>query len=77
MRFPNGARPGQVLASFPDYVYKRPYVWIDTPDRDRLTGSDVHGAVQYRPITRYDVVGGYLNPDGLATIAESPKEERS
>jgi heme-degrading monooxygenase HmoA len=39
--------------------------WISTPDRDRLTASDVHQAVDYRPITRYDVAGGYLNIDGL------------
>jgi len=39
--------------------------WIATPDRDRLTASDVHGAVDYRPITRYDLAGGYLNIDGL------------
>jgi heme-degrading monooxygenase HmoA len=39
--------------------------WIGTPDRDRLTASDVHHAVDYRPITRYDVEGGYLNIDGL------------
>ena len=39
--------------------------WIATPDRDRLTASDVHEAVDYRPIRRYDVVGGYLNIDGL------------
>ena len=39
--------------------------WIATPDRDRLTASDVHQAVDYRPITRYDVAGGYLNIDGL------------
>jgi heme-degrading monooxygenase HmoA len=39
--------------------------WIATPERDRLTASDVHQAVDYRPITRYDVVGGYLNMDGL------------
>jgi len=38
--------------------------WIATPDRDRLTDSDVHASVQYGPITRYDVVGGYLNRDG-------------
>jgi hypothetical protein len=24
--------------------------------------------------TRYDVVGGYLNLDGLSAVAESPKE---
>ena len=39
--------------------------WIATPDRDRLTTSDVHRAVDYQPITRYDVAGGYLNIDGL------------
>ena len=39
--------------------------WIATPDRDRLTASDVHGAVDYRPITRYDLAGGYLNIEGL------------
>ncbi len=49
--------------------------WIDTPDRDRLTDSDVHTSVQYRPITRYDVVGGYLNRDGLSAAADAPKEE--
>jgi heme-degrading monooxygenase HmoA len=39
--------------------------WIATPDRDRLTASDVHAAVDYQPITRYDLAGGYLNIDGL------------
>lgn len=39
--------------------------WIATPDRDRLTASDTHRAVEYHPITRYEVVGGYLNIDGL------------
>lgn len=39
--------------------------WIKTPDRDRLTGSDVHRSVGYRPITRYDVVGGYVDMEGL------------
>ena len=33
--------------------------WIATPERDALTASDVHRSVEYRPITRYDVVGGY------------------
>ena len=33
--------------------------WIATPERDALTASEVHRAVEYRPITRYDVVGGY------------------
>ena len=38
--------------------------WIATPDRDRLTASAVHRAVDYRPITRYDLAGGYLNIPG-------------
>jgi len=33
--------------------------WIATPERDALTDSDVHRAVEYRPITRLDVIGGY------------------
>lgn len=33
--------------------------WIATPERNALTASDVHQGVDYRPITRYDVVGGY------------------
>src|SRR4051794_6798120 len=36
--------------------------WIATPERDALTDSDVHRAVDYRPITRYNVVGGYTSP---------------
>jgi heme-degrading monooxygenase HmoA len=39
--------------------------WIATPDRDRLTASDTHRSVDYRPITRYEVAGGYLNLDAL------------
>jgi hypothetical protein len=49
--------------------------WIDTPDRDRLTVSDVHSSVEYGPITRYDVAGGYLNLDGLVAVADPVKEE--
>ena len=30
-----------------------------------LTASDVHRAVDYRPITRYDLAGGYVNIDAL------------
>jgi heme-degrading monooxygenase HmoA len=36
--------------------------WIATAERDALTASDVHQAVDYRPITRYQVVGGYTAP---------------
>jgi heme-degrading monooxygenase HmoA len=40
--------------------------WIATPDRDRLTASDTHRSVDYHPITRYEVAGGYLDLDALA-----------
>jgi heme-degrading monooxygenase HmoA len=40
--------------------------WIATPERDRLTASAVHQAVDYQPIIRYDVAGGYLDLDALA-----------
>ena len=33
--------------------------WINTPDRDRLTGSAVHSAVEFRPLRRFDLIGGY------------------
>jgi heme-degrading monooxygenase HmoA len=49
--------------------------WIATPERDALTASDVHRAVEYRPITRYDLVGGYTNLAGLRALAD-PKEDR-
>jgi hypothetical protein len=49
--------------------------WIDTPNRDRLTVSDVHSSVEYGPITRYDVAGGYLNLDGLHAVSDPVKEE--
>lgn len=35
--------------------------WIATPERDALTMSEVHQSVVYRPITRYDLIGGYTN----------------
>ena len=40
--------------------------WIATPERDALTASEVHQAVDYRPITRYQIIGGYT----AAAIAE-------
>ncbi len=43
-------------------------VWIATPDRDRLTESEVHRAVVYQPITRYDLAGGYTNIAALAEL---------
>jgi heme-degrading monooxygenase HmoA len=39
--------------------------WIATPERDALTASEVHEAVSYRPIVRYDLAGGYTNLPGL------------
>jgi hypothetical protein len=44
--------------------------WIETPERDRLTASDVHGLVEYGPITRYDVADGYVSVGGLASVGE-------
>jgi hypothetical protein len=41
--------------------------WIATPERDALTASTVHRAVDYPPITCYDAVGGY-------TTASLPEE---
>jgi len=57
--------------------------WIATPHRDALTASDVHQAVTYQPITRYEVPGGYLNLPGLTahdpttTTSTTPTEETS
>jgi heme-degrading monooxygenase HmoA len=48
--------------------------WIATPHRDALTASDVHQAISYRPITRYEVTGGYLNLPGLTTHDPNPEE---
>jgi len=49
--------------------------WIGTPQRDALTASEVHRAVTYRPITRYDVPGGYLNLPALALCDINPPTE--
>jgi len=46
--------------------------WIATPHRAALTDSDVHQAVSYRPITRYDVPGGYLNLRALHDLSTKP-----
>src|ERR1044071_2431047 len=52
--------------------------WIATPERDRLTASEVHQAVDYRPITRYDVVGRYLNIPGMENKPDrTPIEEHT
>jgi heme-degrading monooxygenase HmoA len=41
--------------------------WIATPERDALTASEVHQAVEYGPIVLHDVIGGY-------TAASLPEE---
>jgi heme-degrading monooxygenase HmoA len=46
--------------------------WIATPERDALTASEVHQAVEYHPITRYDLAGGYLNLAGLTVHDPAP-----
>jgi heme-degrading monooxygenase HmoA len=54
--------------------------WIATPERDVLTASPVHQAVDYHPITRYDVVGGYVNRPGLGDLDDiviPTREEQS
>jgi heme-degrading monooxygenase HmoA len=44
--------------------------WIATPERDLLTTSEVHQAVSYRPIVRYDLASGYTNLPGLAAVSK-------
>jgi len=61
-----------VITVWPDHAMFD--AWIATPERDALTASDVHQAVDYRPITRYDVVGGYLDLPGLQQADPSPEE---
>ena len=48
--------------------------WIATPERDALTASDVHAAVEHRAITRYHLAGGYTNVAGFALLESLGKE---
>ena len=57
-----------VITAWPDHDTFD--AWINTPDRDRLTASAVHAAVEFRPITRLDVIGGY--PDTTTTSFTNP-----
>jgi heme-degrading monooxygenase HmoA len=50
--------------------------WIRTPHRDRLTASEVHRAVDYTPLTRYDLVGGYTNAAALAAVTTTKARRR-
>jgi len=56
----------------PPEWHERYLAWIATPHRDALTASEVHQAVTYRPITRYEVTGGYLNRPALTMHDPSP-----
>jgi len=47
-----------VLTVWPDHETFD--AWINTPDRDRLTASATHQAVEFGPITRHDLGAGYL-----------------
>lgn len=71
---PDGRGPAVVVTAWASHdAFDR---WIHTPDRDRLTASDAHEAVEFRPLVRYDTVGGYLNIDGLSAVADNPKENQ-
>ena len=61
-----------VITVWPDHATFD--AWIATPERDALTASAVHRAFEYRPITRYDITGGYLNLAGLQQADSAPKE---
>ena len=70
----NGAGDTVVITAWPSHeVFD---AWIATPHRDALTASEVHQAVDYQPITRYDVPGGYLNLPGLTLSDPNPPDER-
>lgn len=70
----NGHGDTVVLAIWPSHeVFD---AWIATPERDALTASAVHQAVEYHPITRYEIAGGYLNRSSLAAGSDQfPTEE--
>jgi heme-degrading monooxygenase HmoA len=72
----NGDGDTVVLTVWPDHDTLD--AWIATPERDALTASAVHQAVDYRPITRYDVAGGYLHVAALTAGPDTfPTEEPS
>jgi heme-degrading monooxygenase HmoA len=64
-----------VLTIWPDHATFD--AWIATPQRDALTASAVHQAVDHRPITRYEIAGGYLNLIALGAGPDTfPTEEK-
>jgi heme-degrading monooxygenase HmoA len=62
-----------VVTVWPDHAMFD--AWIATPARGALTASDVHQAVDYQPITRYDVVAGYTDGERLGAIDRRSKEQ--
>jgi heme-degrading monooxygenase HmoA len=68
-----GAGETVVITVWPDHETFD--TWIATPERAALTASDVHQSVDYRPLTRYDVAGGYLNIPGLEQAQPVPEED--
>ncbi len=60
----DGAGETVVITIWPSHAVLD--AWIATPERAALTASEVHRAVEHRPIIRYDVAGGYFNLPGLA-----------
>jgi len=48
--------------------------WIATPERDALSASSVHRAVDYRPLVRYDLAGGSTNLPGLIAHLQPRKD---
>jgi heme-degrading monooxygenase HmoA len=69
----SGEGDTMVITVWPDHATFD--AWIATPERDALTASEVHQAVDYRPITRYDVTGGYLSPAALHHADPTPEED--
>jgi heme-degrading monooxygenase HmoA len=63
-----------VITLWPDHASFD--AWIATPERDALTASDVHRSVEYHPIKRHEVVGGYVNLVGLAADDRTGEESR-
>jgi hypothetical protein len=76
---PSPSRPNGETGTWPGSTRAAPGARYT--HRDALTSSDVHQAVSYRPITRYQVAGGHLNLRGLtvhdpsAQLSDIPEEQ--
>jgi hypothetical protein len=49
--------------------------WIATPYRAGLTAPEVHQAVDYRPVVRYDLTGGHTNLSALVAHLQPTEEQ--